>query len=161
MTVVLDQPLAYTDQLLGSETGEQSNEVIHAPEKVPVGWRGGHMAGPVPSCDGELSQLVKGPSPQIFQSGVNFHFSGLVEAVRVEVQRGGLVGRPEGVRNVGVVQNIPEENHGNRVDHRALCTCREVLSLDKFHSVDFLQSRISVKKCVFNQRTIKVCVSCF
>ena len=81
MTVVLDQPFAYTDQLLGSETGEQSNEVIHAPEEVPVSWRGGHMAGPVPSRDGELSQLVKGPGPQIFQSGVNFRLSGLVEAM--------------------------------------------------------------------------------
>ena len=29
-----------------------------------------------------------------------------------------------------------------------------------FYSVDFSQSRISVKKCVFNKRTIKVCVSC-
>ena len=28
-------------------------------------------------------------------------------------------------------------------------------------SVDFSQSRIGVKKCVFNKHTIKVCVSCF
>ena len=28
-------------------------------------------------------------------------------------------------------------------------------------SVDFSQSRIGLKKCVFNKRTIKVCVSCF
>ena len=31
----------------------------------------------------------------------------------------------------------------------------------KSNSVDFSKSRIGVKKCVFNQRTIKVCVSCF
>ena len=30
----------------------------------------------------------------------------------------------------------------------------------QFYSFDFLQSRINVKKCVFNKRTIKVCVSC-
>ena len=30
----------------------------------------------------------------------------------------------------------------------------------QFYSVDFLKSRIDVKKCVFNKRTIKVCVSC-
>ena len=28
------------------------------------------------------------------------------------------------------------------------------------YSVDFSQSRINVKKCVFNKHTIKVCVSC-
>ena len=33
-------------------------------------------------------------------------------------------------------------------------------SLTQFYSVDFSQSRIDVKKCVFNKRTIKVCVSC-
>ena len=32
-------------------------------------------------------------------------------------------------------------------------------SLTQFYSVDFSQSRIGVKKCVFNKRTIKVCVS--
>ena len=35
-----------------------------------------------------------------------------------------------------------------------------VWSLTQFYSVDFSKSRISVKKCVFNKRTIKVCVSC-
>ena len=33
-------------------------------------------------------------------------------------------------------------------------------SLTQFHSFDFSQSRIGVKKCVFNKRNIKVCVSC-
>ena len=36
----------------------------------------------------------------------------------------------------------------------------QVWSLTQFYSVDFSQSRIDVKKCVFNKRTIKVCVSC-
>ena len=40
------------------------------------------------------------------------------------------------------------------------CVAAQVLSLTQFYSVDFSQSRIGVKKCVFNKRTIKVCVSC-
>ena len=36
----------------------------------------------------------------------------------------------------------------------------QVWSLTQFYSVDFSQSKISVKTCVFNKRTIKVCVSC-
>ena len=36
----------------------------------------------------------------------------------------------------------------------------QVWSLTQFYSVDFSQSRIGVKKCVFNKRTIKV-FSCF
>ena len=36
----------------------------------------------------------------------------------------------------------------------------QVWSLTQFYSVDFSQSRISVKKCVFNKHTIKVCISC-
>ena len=36
----------------------------------------------------------------------------------------------------------------------------QVWSLTEFYSVDFSKSRIGVKKCVFNKRTIKVCVSC-
>ena len=36
----------------------------------------------------------------------------------------------------------------------------QVWSLTQFYSVDFSQLRISVKKCVFYKRTIKVCVSC-
>ena len=43
--------------------------------------------------------------------------------------------------------------------HVLLCG-REVWSLTQFYSVDFSQSRIGVKKCVFNKRTIKVCISC-
>ena len=36
----------------------------------------------------------------------------------------------------------------------------QVWSLTQFYSVDFSKSRIGVKKCVFNKRTIKVYVSC-
>ena len=36
----------------------------------------------------------------------------------------------------------------------------QVRSLTQFYSVDFSQSRVCVKKCVFNKHT-KVCVSCF
>ena len=41
-----------------------------------------------------------------------------------------------------------------------LARTRKVWSLTQFYSVDFSKSRIDVKKCVFNKRTIKVCVSC-
>ena len=37
---------------------------------------------------------------------------------------------------------------------------QQVWSLTQFYSVDFSKSRIGVKKCVFNKRTIKVCVRC-
>ena len=37
----------------------------------------------------------------------------------------------------------------------------QVWSITQFYSVDFSQSSTGVKKCVFNKRTIKVCVSCF
>ena len=36
----------------------------------------------------------------------------------------------------------------------------QVRSLTQFHSVDFSPSRIVVQKCIFNKRTIMVCVSC-
>ena len=39
-------------------------------------------------------------------------------------------------------------------------TKKQVWSLTQFYSVDFSQSRIGGNKCVFNKRTIKVCVSC-
>ena len=37
---------------------------------------------------------------------------------------------------------------------------KQVWSLTQFYSVDFSNSRIGVKKCVFNKHTIKVCISC-
>ena len=38
----------------------------------------------------------------------------------------------------------------------------QVWPLTQLYSVDFSKSRIDVKKkCVFNKRTVKVCVSCF
>ena len=36
----------------------------------------------------------------------------------------------------------------------------QLAAKDALHSVDFSQSRIGVKKCVFDKRTIKVSVSC-
>ena len=36
----------------------------------------------------------------------------------------------------------------------------QVWSLTQLYSVDFSQSRIGLKKCVFNKCTIKDCVSC-
>ena len=41
-----------------------------------------------------------------------------------------------------------------------ICQVNTVWSLTKFYSVDFSQSRIGVKKSVFNEGTIKVCVNC-
>ena len=43
--------------------------------------------------------------------------------------------------------------------HR-LTAAGQVWSLSQFYSVDFSKSRMGVNKCVFNKRTIKVCVSC-
>ena len=37
----------------------------------------------------------------------------------------------------------------------------QVWSLTQLYFVDFLKSMIGVQKCVFNERTIKVCISCF
>ena len=42
----------------------------------------------------------------------------------------------------------------------AVVAVAQVWSLTQFYSVDFSKSRIDVQKCVFNKRTIKVCVSC-
>ena len=36
----------------------------------------------------------------------------------------------------------------------------QVWSLTQFYAVDFSNSRISVKKCVFNECTFKVCINC-
>ena len=40
-------------------------------------------------------------------------------------------------------------------------TTPQVCSTTQFYSHHFSKSRIAVKKCVFNKRTIKVCVNCF
>ena len=40
-------------------------------------------------------------------------------------------------------------------------SCKQVWSLTQFYSVEFLQSRIGVNKCVFYKRTTKVCVNCW
>ena len=49
----------------------------------------------------------------------------------------------------------------NLSNHIKFIRCAyQVWSLTQFYSVDFSQSRIDVKKCVFNKRTIKVCIPC-
>ena len=50
---------------------------------------------------------------------------------------------------------------GRHVSAPRAARCPQVWSLTQFYSVDFSRSRIGVKKCVFNKRTIKVRVSCF
>ena len=37
----------------------------------------------------------------------------------------------------------------------------QVWLITQFYSIDFSKSRNDVKKCVFNKRTIKVCISCY
>ena len=58
-----------------------------------------------------------------------------------------------------VAQPVVDELVGvlARKDHAHLVVVK-VWSLTQFYSVDFSPSRISVKKCVFNKHTIKICV---
>ena len=82
-------------------------------------------------------------------------------------------GRPPGLQHVPEVQQNRRTHlrqHGGRqhggvrrggtVGQRRTGEIK-LCSLTKLDPVDFSQSRISVKKCVFNKRTIKVCVSYF
>ena len=55
---------------------------------------------------------------------------------------------------------ISREGNVKLVPARQLEYICQVWSLTQFYSVSFSQSRIGVKKCVFNKRTLKVCVSC-
>ena len=52
------------------------------------------------------------------------------------------------------------ESVGHEVPVHVVAVGVQVWSLTRFYSVDFSKSWIGVKKCVFNKRTIKVCVSC-
>ena len=72
--------------------------------------------------------------PVLFEGGDSVRNSGGVDADRPHRQVGLL--HPHGLDDV------------------------QVWSLTQFYSVDFSKSRIELKKCVFNKRTIKVCVSC-
>ena len=47
----------------------------------------------------------------------------------------------------------------SRVTMYSTACLSQVWSLTHFYSADFSQSRISVKECVFNKRTIKACIS--
>ena len=73
-----------------------------------------------------------------------------------------LLGRPGSSRNLFYVPGIFEAFHVFFID--ALEPVEpggdQVWSLTQLYSVDFLQSRIGVRKCVFKKRTIKICVSC-
>ena len=51
-------------------------------------------------------------------------------------------------------------HHAEVVHQSSVHNNSQVWSLTQFYSVDFSKSRIDVKNCVFNKRTIKVCVSC-
>ena len=61
-------------------------------------------------------------------------------------------------------KELDEEENGRSNDadqgFESFVSAHQVWSLTHFYSIDFSQSRISVKKRVFNKRTIKVCVSC-
>ena len=50
---------------------------------------------------------------------------------------------------------------GKKAKKNFLSHASQVWSLTQFYSVDFSKSKIDVQKCVFNKRTIKVCVSSF
>ena len=86
----------------------------------------------------------------------------------------GVVGSrldPEAGEVVEAVDSVPSEPadwRPNRLSERLLALelrwepdVAHKWSLTQFYSVDFSQSRIGVIKCVFNKRTIEVCVSHF
>ena len=52
----------------------------------------------------------------------------------------------------------PSSEDDDEADEEA--ASNQVWSLTQYYSVDFSQSRIGLKKCVFNKRTIKVYNSC-
>ena len=87
--------------------------------------------------------------------------------VPIQTPAGGFSGNNNGSGNgIRLLQPPPPSlsNNDERKDNLQVksttCYIYQVWSLTQFYSVDFSQSRISVKKCVFNKRTIKVCVSC-
>ena len=72
-----------------------------------------------------------------------------------------LQGNQPAGRQVDVLEHDPATILDSCVDGLvSLTESLQVWSLTRFYSVDFLQSTINVKKCDFNKRTIKVCVSC-
>ena len=73
---------------------------------------------------------------------------------------------PEILSDVGKHHGIFLVNHHYEVDWLFTWVVadahNQVRSLiTQLYSVDFSQSGIDVKKCVFNERTTKVCISCF
>ena len=73
---------------------------------------------------------------------------------------------PEVVHDVKV-EDIDDILLGDWADSRTegavlvVLSRNHVWSLTQLYSVDFLQSRIGVRKCVYYKRTIKVSASCF
>ena len=76
------------------------------------------------------------------------------------VQQGHVVGVPKVQLQIVVIVE-PSLRTTSEKELRNLVTRNQEWSLTQFYSVEFSQSRIGVKKCGFNKRTIKVCVSCF
>ena len=64
-----------------------------------------------------------------------------------------------GVHDVNVVV-LPEELPGGGELGFAGRGHAQIWSLTQFYSVGFSKSRIGVNECVFNERTIKGCISC-
>ena len=65
----------------------------------------------------------------------------------------------------GALAVAPDKRHNPKkeLDHRLIDECinwLQVWSLTQFCSVDFSKSRIGGKKCVFNKRIFKDCISC-
>ena len=107
-----------------------------------------------------------------------FHFSGYMR-LHPNPDPMGLKGDFDGVLHPGALLQPIEEDHPGPVHsvlHLGLVGTPtdqlldlililpglpQVWQLAQFYSVDLSKSRIGGKKCVFNKRTVKVCISCF
>ena len=97
-------------------------------------------------------------------SGTNGHPRANMTVTHLEVLAGkkGTIGTwsmEKSKAKHAATEDIPDAQFYEILARYAL-TKEQVWSLTQFYSVDFSKSRIGVKKCVFNKRTIKVCVSC-
>ena len=110
----------------------------------------GRLKGEDPACPEEIDRDLGGdlagqeqPEARMGLQGVELFLKG---------------DQPAG-RQVDVLEHDPPTVLDGCVDGLvSLTESIQVWSL--FYSVDFSQSRIGVKKCVFNKHTIKVCVRC-
>ena len=71
-----------------------------------------------------------------------------------------IIASPLGLRMVIGSEGEDEKKDFDFLASIEVLVLDQVWSLTQFYSVDFAKSRTDVKKCVFNKRTIKVCVSC-